>query len=222
MTIGVCGLVAAGTRLSHSTAQSTVQVPVPRVSDQVFSSTTDRQTTRTKMGCTPGSQPTNFAAYSLGRSFNGLPLMAILRRCDLPQASQPTRANYLSYIYGDCVSGSDQGCQPPLEVQTWPACERSLASYASNEIPSLDPPANDSAARVAVFDGGNRTEVYTDRSTVVIFGTDPGEVKAAAASLIPNPPNLAPNTAVASSGQAPSSLPAPAPGSLTGTLSCIS
>jgi len=83
----------------------------------------------------------SFATYSLGSSFAGLPMTHHSRACS---RSDPTRtqasggdidpdslvrANYDSYIYGTCHATSDMGCAPPLEIQTWPACERSAADY---------------------------------------------------------------------------------------------
>src|SRR4051812_32815613 len=60
--------------------------------------------------------------YSAGASFEGLKQTKSFRRCDAP--SPMGRANFVSYIYGSCDPQPDQGCSPPMEIQTFPACER--------------------------------------------------------------------------------------------------
>jgi hypothetical protein len=57
-----------------------------------------------------------FSEYSVGRSFEGNQLETRLTTC--------SRRPVVSYIYGTCEAESDQGCAPPLEVQTWSACHR--------------------------------------------------------------------------------------------------
>lgn len=47
------------------------------------------------------------------------------------------RANFASLIYGDCEASSDAGCAPPLEIQTWPACERNAGTYEKAVRPRL-------------------------------------------------------------------------------------
>ena len=108
-----------------------------------------------------------FPVYSLGPSFQGLPLVAVLRRHDAKTRSRETiEANYVSFVYGDCNPEPD-GCAPPLEVQTWPACTRVPADIDS-------PPDGRIVVRGApasFFEGGRRLEVVTGSSTVVIFGS---------------------------------------------------
>ncbi len=58
--------------------------------------------------------------YSAGDRVDGLPLAAVLRRDDA--------AEFVSFVYGDCVAGDDAGCAPPAEIQVWPACRRNLGA----------------------------------------------------------------------------------------------
>ena len=59
-----------------------------------------------------------FPLYDAGDRVDGLPLVAVLRRDDT--------ADFVSFVYGDCTAGDDEGCAPPAEVQVWPACRRNL------------------------------------------------------------------------------------------------
>ncbi len=126
-----------------------------------------------------------FVLYSVGRSFEGLPLKAIVRRKDTPIPSEPVRANFVSFLYGECAAFSDVGCAPPLEVQIWPACERTIADYSLT--PAGDPlPHEKRVVRgvpAAVFEDGLRLKLYTGRVTVVIFRLDEARISRAAAAL---------------------------------------
>lgn len=73
------------------------------------------------------------------------------------------------FIYGDCDAGPDGGCAPPYSLQNYHACARNLASYDG-----LRPKRRKSIRGAAVYefgDGGffDRLEVYTGRTTVVIW-----------------------------------------------------
>ena len=57
-----------------------------------------------------------FPLYDAGDRVDGLPLVAVLGRDDT--------ADFVSFVYGDCTAGDDEGCAPPAEVQVWPACRR--------------------------------------------------------------------------------------------------
>ncbi len=97
-----------------------------------------------------------------GDEIDGLKLTAILRRDD--------RADYVSFVYGDCEpAADDQGCAPPAEVQVWPACARSPDRYTgSTESPSVEGSIVRGVPTV-VLDGGAQLELRTGRSTVVVF-----------------------------------------------------
>ena len=123
-----------------------------------------------------GTASETFPLYSAGDRVDDLPLAAVLRRDDT--------AHYVSFVYGDCVSSSDEGCAPPAEIQVWPACRRNLAF-------SGDSPSNDaSVERITVrgvpallFDDGTRLELETDRSTIVVFAGTRGRAFTIAAAL---------------------------------------
>jgi len=136
-----------------------------------------------------------------------------------------TRVNYVSYIYGDCeILEGETGCQPPLEIQTWPACQRFFAKYSFRGKPLphryLPTPGG---AKVVEFNFAldKRIEVYTEHSTVVIFATDrPRAVEAAEMLRLEasgEPP--ASNPQGLDSGP-PDRLKPPAQGSMEGNLSC--
>ena len=153
-----------------------------------------------------------FPLYWLGSSFNRLPLTAITRRNDAAIAGQDVRADYVGFVYGDCVATDETGCPPPLEVQVWPACERALADYALT--PAGDPvPHHMTRVRgvpAASFERGLRLELYTGEVTVVIFGLARQPVLRAATAL------RAAN-ALASDR---ATLPQPVPGAMRGHLRC--
>ena len=131
------------------------------------------------------------------------PLVAVLRRDDT--------ANYVSFVYGDCVPEDDAGCAPPAEIQVWPACRRSIALYRA------PPPAGPVAERTmirgvpaAFLDDGTRLELQTGSSTVVVFADSRGRAARIARALRP----------LSESGPPGERLPPPAPGALEGTLDC--
>lgn len=156
-----------------------------------------------------------FALYSVGVSFEGVPLTAIHRRLDAPDSdmpadARPRGANWVSFLYASgCEPAEDHGlaCKELLEVQVWPACERNLSVYP----PGLAETASVRGVPAATFEDGRRLEVYTGDATVVIFGEDVGQVSRAAKTL--EPVNGAPLEAGAG-------LPAPFPGALEGKLVC--
>ncbi len=104
-----------------------------------------------------------FRLFSPGRSVDGHALTAVLRRDD--------RASYVSFVYGDCAAERDTGCAPPVEVQTWPLCRRSLALYDSGAAPGSARPERVLVRGVpgALFDQGTRLELETGQSLVVVF-----------------------------------------------------
>ncbi len=104
-----------------------------------------------------------FRLFSPGRSVDGHSLTAVLRRDD--------RASYVSFVYGDCAVERDLPCAPPVEVQTWPLCRRSLALYDSRPAPESARPERVlvRGAPGALFDQGTRLELETGQSFVVVF-----------------------------------------------------
>jgi hypothetical protein len=93
-----------------------------------------------------------------------------------------TGVKYASVVYGTCTVDD---CAPPLEIQTWPSCARSAASYdaVAPDGTDLDPAATFAAAGAvpsASFEGGTRQEVYLPAVTVVIFATNASLARSAA------------------------------------------
>ena len=142
--------------------------------------------------------------YFAGTRVEGFPLVAVLRRADT--------ADFVSFVYGDCMAADDMGCVPPIEIQVWPACRRHLGLY--RDIPSFAGPTMEPmtirGVPAAVFDDGIRLELQTGRATVVVFAESRarlGRIAGALRSL----------DAPASRGGA---LAAPVAGSLEGELDC--
>jgi hypothetical protein len=173
--------------------------------------------------CTGPREPVNFETFSVGPSIEGLALTDAERRCGGGPVA--TRVNYLSYIYGDCkIPEGESGCQPPLEIQTWPACQRFLAKYSfrGKPLPHRYLPTSDGAKIVEFnFAFDKRIEVYTKYSTVVIFATDRARAVEAAEMLRQEarrkPPTSNPQGL---NGGPPDRLKPPAQGSMEGDLSC--
>jgi len=157
-----------------------------------------------------------FDRYDVGAELGGVQKAETVRMCE-PDTGAPTRINKSVTFYGSCNPASNGGaCAPPLQVASWPACERNLALY--DKYPAPDG-STDSYTRTtirgvpaAIFDGGQQIEVYTAATTVVIFSEKHGLAKAAASRLTGvHDGRLVPNT---------EDLPAPVPGALAGELKC--
>jgi len=132
-----------------------------------------------------------FYPYSLGQSYNGLPLVSSTVVCNQTPPGMGPPVPYTDYIYGNCHAVSDYGCAPPIEIQAWPECSRDYAMYAdaSTTQPTLgSTPVTVSAlpgVPAASFEGGARLEMYTGNTTVVIFGSDTSGTMSAANALVP-------------------------------------
>jgi len=153
-----------------------------------------------------------FPLYSLGDSFESLPLQAITRRDDAPAPGEHVRADYVGFIYGDCVASDENGCPPPIEVQVWPACERSFADYsltpAGDQLPYE--PAIVRGVPAAWFEDGLRLELYSGDVTIVIFGLDRPQIGRAASAL----------RGLNAAASRARMLPPPVAGATAGTLAC--
>ena len=155
----------------------------------------------------------DFALYSLGDSHRGAPLVAITRRLDPPLSESDVpltvRANFVNHIYGDCRAESDTGCAPPLQVQVWPACERNLSVYPTDDWFDVER-TTVRGVPAAFFENGARLELYTGDVTIVIFGLGRQHVVQAAEALQP----------ANSRASAARNLPSPRAGALEGRLGC--
>jgi hypothetical protein len=146
-----------------------------------------------------------FPIYNAGDSVDGYPLVGLLHD------THPTEV--VSFIYGDCTpprapDGSyDGGCGPPVQVQVWPACLRNPTLYGGASGSPAPVRTTLRGLPAASFEGGNRLEIQTGTSTVVIFADSPAKVAAALRGVNNTVP-----TGV--------DLPAPAAGAMTGDLVC--
>jgi len=177
--------------------------------------------------CTGPKDPINFDIFSAGPSVAGLPLADFTRRCGGTTPVDEPPANFTNYIYGYCIiDGAASDCAPPLQIQTWPACERALADYAfeGKPMPYKELPSIGGAEVVEIlFEFGPRIEVYTGSSTIVIFTEHPDLAKRALAQLRSQPTGEPPATSAEElKGKPDEHLAAPSDGATRGELQCQS
>lgn len=191
VTAGVVGLVAAAAALGFATLASTGVAGARQAPP------------RGTFDLTRAEAFTGFPLYSAGASVDGYALTAVLRRNDA--------ADYVSFVYGDCVVESDTGCAPPVEIQVWPACKRHFALYETGlaGLPSGER-TTVRGAPAALFDGGRRLELQTGRATVVVFAGSLAATLRVASAL----------RGVNVATQAAASLPPAADGAVEGRLRC--
>ena len=167
----------------------------------------------------------DFPLYSAGPAFGELPLTYITRVSATPQLSAvggaagklpDNRTNYVNFIYGTCDSRAGEGgCAPPLTVQVWPACDRTLQDYDYNMpegVPSREYERM-TIRGVPAARFSDMLEIYTGSVTIVIFGDTP-DLRAGAAENLISANNLA------DAVSAGDSLPPPVPGAMEGELHC--
>lgn len=212
LSLGASSIVVLG----GGEAGGAIQQPriVSATGDEPAESTTEH------LACTRADEPANFPVYSLGSSFDDLPLTAVLRQCENPGLDASlgidARGNSVSYIYGACDPPlGEGGCAPPLEIQVWPACERSVSDYDMDLPPRLDRLRGAPTAEIA-----GRVEIYSN-STIVVFSPDPELARRAAAAVQPLAANSAPSN-IPPVTEKRDSLPPPDPESLSGKLECVS
>lgn len=130
-----------------------------------------------------------FDAYHLyysGTEVAGLPLDAVVQgwATNRHARQQGRRRIYWSFIYGDCTPPpSEGGCAPPLEVQVWSACVRSVSPIKVRKHHLYE-------FRGAIATGGGRgryevspMEIFTGRTTIIVFGNETPLIKTAAREL---------------------------------------
>ena len=139
--------------------------------------------------------------YTAGEHVDDLPLVAVLRRDDT--------ANFVSFVYGDCLASGDAGCAPPAEIQVWPACQRSLGLYDEAQLASAER-ITVRGVTAALFEDGTRLELETGRATVVVFADTRMRVLRIAAAL----------RSVDGSVRPGRPLPAPSRGVVGGAMGC--
>jgi hypothetical protein len=129
-----------------------------------------------------------FTAYSLGASFAGLSRTNMSRSCYAPPPGRlvGTGSGSVTWVsdavYGTCTpEGFEGGCGPPLDVQSWPECDRNFSSNGTVEsAKTLRPTTSDALTgsykipAVQLEKGlSNRIEMYTGTTTIVIFTDGP-------------------------------------------------
>ena len=157
------------------------------------------QSSREEAPCLKQRHLPAFTAYDLGRKFDGLSLLSVERSCLAPppralhRLGEPSSVAWTSDAnYGTCApeAGSEGTCDSPLQLQSYPECDRNFSSYGG-----VVQPARALSPRKSFFLGGSykiptaafeygrlgaRLEMYTGQTTVVIssYGS-------------PDPPTLA-------------------------------
>ncbi len=169
--------------------------------------------------CASGDTP-EFPHYYLGESFEGLPVTDREYTCTEPEPGYFARVHDMSYIYDDCEPL--QGCARTVEVQTWPACDRSRMLYTLAPDPTTGRPIHyhRSSGRgvpgiyvIETEAGHVRIELYTGDVTIVVFGDSLDEARRAVAALQSAPTS----SPVVAAGD---ELAPPVRGHLVGKLNC--
>jgi len=215
---GEPGLTAPPDPSAAATVTAPARVPDLRLAGAIFPENPARlEAFRSTSGFTPAGirEFSEFALFSLGESFEGLSWSKIDRVSQtavVPGVEDPIRPNYVNFIYGTCEPLSETGCSPPLTVQVWPACERTLADYRLGPDDNTPLPHEAKTIRgVPAADFGDRLELYTGDVTVVIFGLSDVALRAAE--------ELKPANELASTMK-DGGLPDPVAGATDGKLSC--
>jgi hypothetical protein len=136
--------------------------------------THERVLRREALPCTGEREPINFEVFSAGPAVAGEPMTATVRRCDAGALADESTSNYFAYIYGDCQALAG-GCEPPLQIRSYPACQRSFADYSfeGKPLPYKElPPVGGATVREIEFLVDHRIEVYTGTSTIAISAAD--------------------------------------------------
>lgn len=150
-----------------------------------------------------------YRVFHTGRTTQGHPLEAVIRERDALK-----RRRTYSFVYGECATGAER-CLPPFEVQSYNACARNLATYRDQpeeRRPRFTRTRVRGVPAIAVRENAQsyRLEIYTGRTTVVVFGADAKRARALSARLRSADGRVRPFKA----------LPAPARGHLSGRVRC--
>jgi hypothetical protein len=140
----------------------------------VYLSTRERVVRHEALPCTGPRDPINFEVFSAGPTVAGVPMTEVVRRCDAGALADESTSNYFAYIYGDCEAIGG-GCKPPLQIRSYPACQRSYSEYEfeGKPLPYKElPPVGGARVREIEFLVDHRIEVYTGTSTIVISAAD--------------------------------------------------
>lgn len=140
---------------------------------------------------TEGTDDTQEVSDHLGaaRQFAGYPLyFAGPRVSDKALTRSGDGQAITDFYYGDCEASSDSGCTQALQIENWASCERAL------NAPLFGPPGTRRlrvrlrGVPAAVFRYGqeiDRVELYTARTTVVLYAHTGRILQDAVAGLRP-------------------------------------
>lgn len=131
-----------------------------------------------------------FTVYAAGAIRDGMIMNNGQRDCTVA-AGSAEHQDQVTYMYGDCDSSEGDGCQPPIEVQTAPLCERHWQLY-EGPTAQQDPAAPSDHADLVIrgvpaasWDNGTSLEMYTGDTTISIYGNDAQQVMDFANSVTP-------------------------------------
>jgi hypothetical protein len=149
-------------------------------------------------GTTVACGAPGYAVHTAGPSLAGLELTYAKRRCTGPAVSVSSssrrvppaqRNDNTTFIYGDCDPTGPKkdpgGCTAPLEVQSAPSCERNFRLYRTVDGPYPHRSLTVRGAPAASYDNGTIVEIYTDATTISIFGHRASLVHRAARRVYP-------------------------------------
>jgi hypothetical protein len=142
-----------------------------------------------------------FHVYYAGEEVAGLRFETISEHP--PIRDRDERSSFWDFSYGDCAPPGNGACDPQLYVQSWSTCYR-WASMSPHKLHLF----NLRGAK-ASGGGGSEWEIFTGRSTVVIFASSRPLAVAAAHQL-----------RKVGQTETPALLPPPVRGSLGGKLPC--
>jgi hypothetical protein len=186
-------------------------------------STRERVSQGEALPCTGPRDPINFEVFSAGPAVAGVPMTEAVRRCDAGALADESTSNYFAYVYGDCQALAG-GCRLPLQIRSYPACQRSYSEYEfeGKPLPYKELPAVGGArVREIEFLVDHRIEVYTGTSTIVISAADWGLAEEALRLLRGQSSGQPPATTATSLAQEPQErLGPPAQGAMEGDLQC--
>lgn len=187
-------------------------------------STQERVARHEALPCTGASDPINFEVFSAGPDVAGVPMSEAARRCDSGALADEATSNYFAYVYGDCRPEPNAGCLPPLQIRSYPACQRNYAEYSfeGKQLPYTELPSVDGAiVREIEFLVDHRIEVYTGTSTIVLSAADWSLAEEALQHLRGQPGGEVPASDASSLAQeSRGGLEPPADGAIEGSLSC--
>jgi hypothetical protein len=187
-------------------------------------STRERVRRHEALPCTGPREPINFDVFSAGPAVAGVPVTGASRRCDAGALADEVTSNYFAYVYGDCQPQPEAGCLPPLQIRSYPACQRTYADYSfdGEPLPYTELPPIDGAKVYEIeFLVDHRIEIYTGTSTIAISAADWSLAEEALDQLRGQTSGEPPATSAASlANESQNRLQPPAKEAIEGDLPC--